>query len=151
MLKLKVNEKEYQLKFGYRVMAKTELLKDVVKMREMFSEKDDESTEEVIEKLPELIELNSKLVLAGLQKYNDEFKVDYDDNNSVKAGLEKVYDFMDDYMDDPNSMPVIDLFGEMVSELVDNGFLSKKSEALEKALTEQDATVIPMDHKKATN
>lgn len=152
MLKLKVNDSEYTLKFGYRVMAKTGLLKDVINMRNFFGTDDEENrTDEIIERMPELIELNTKLVLAGLQKYHDDFRVDYDDSNSVKEGLEKAIDFMDDYMDEPDAIPVMDLFSEMVNELVDNGFLSKKSEKLENAMIEQNATVVPMDHKKATN
>lgn len=152
MLKLKVNDSEYTLKFGYRVMAKTGLLKDVINMRNFFGTDDEENrTDEIIERMPELIELNTKLVLAGLQKYHDDFRVDYDDSNSVKEGLEKAIDFMDDYMDEPDAIPVMDLFAEMVNELVDNGFLSKKSEKLENAMIEQNATVVPMDHKKATN
>ena len=146
---LKVNGIEYRLKFGYRVLAKTELLKEVAEMQDLFSAEDNQT--EVMKNLPKLIDLNSRLVLAGLQKYNEDFKVNYDDNNSVNAVLDKVYDFMDDYMDDPESKPVIDLFGDMVGELIDNGFLSKKSLKLEQAATEQDATVIPLDHQSKKN
>ncbi len=156
MLKLKVKEKEYILKFGYRVLAKTTLLKDVVGIQTMFkdskeneqNENDDEETEKIVENLPMLIEVNSNLVLAGLQRYHEEFRVDYDNPESVKAGLEKVYDFMDDYMDEEDSIAVFDLFGMMIGELTDNGFLSKKSPQMEQAATEQDATIIPMDHQK---
>ncbi len=95
MLKLKVKEKEYILKFGYRVLAKTTLLKDVVGIQTMFkdskeneqNENDDEETEKIVENLPMLIEVNSNLVLAGLQRYHEEFRVDYDNPESVKAGL----------------------------------------------------------------
>lgn len=148
MIKLKVNGAEYNLKFGYRVLAKTGLVGRVIEMRKLFSESGETT---LVDNMPELVNLTSDLVLAGLQKFNPDYKVDYDDSNSVKEALERLYDFMDDYMDDPDTPAVIDLFSDMVEELIDNGFLSKKSLAMEKAATEQDATVIPMDHKKAEN
>jgi uncharacterized Ntn-hydrolase superfamily protein len=141
---IKVNGKEYKLKFGYRVMAKTALLQDVISMQNYFKG----GKNALMDKLSDLIELNSNLVLAGLQKYNEDFRVDYDNEESVKQGLEKVYDIMEDYMDDPESAPVIDLFSDMVEELTDNGFLSKKSLTMEEAAIAQDATIIPMDHKQ---
>lgn len=143
---LTVKGKEYNIRFGYRIMAKTELLKDISELQDIATSDADETLQ--ISKLPDVVNLNSQLVLAGLQKNHEEFRVNYDDNNSVKEGLEKVYDFMDDYMEDPESKPVIELFSDMVDELIENGFLSKKSLKMEKAATELDATVIPMDHKK---
>ena len=152
MLKLNVKGKEYILRFGYKVLAKTSLLADVVKMQDIFKvgEDPDNENDSMLENLPKVIEINSNLVLAGMQKYNDEFKVDYDDPASVKEGLEKVYDFMDDYMDEGENT-VIDLFTQMVQELTNSGFLSKKSQAMEQAAEKLDATIIPMDHQKAEN
>ncbi len=150
MIKLKVNNKEYTLKFGYRVLAKTAVLKDVVSLRNKFSVSEEDQEQAITDNIDELIKTNSNLVLAGLQKFHEEYTVDYDDEKSVKDGLEKVYDLMDDYMDDPESKAVIDLFGEMVEDLVENGFLSKMSPKMEEVATELDATVIPMDHQTAT-
>ena len=160
MLKLKAAGKEYTIKFGYRVLAKTTLVQEVIRVQNMFSEKNNENedkdeneeNERIAENLPSLISINSRLVLAGLQKcHKEEFGTDFDDQDSVSAGLEKVYDLMDDYMDEEDSLPIFDLFGTLVSELTDNGFLSKKSPEMEQAATEQDATVIPQDHLRSVN
>lgn len=157
MLKLNVKGKEYTLKFGYKTMAKSGLLKEVVDLRKLISDKkqddkDQDNSEEIAEMLPTILDLNTKLVLAALQRhYHEDFGVDYDNADSVKACIEKVYDFLDDYMDEDDSMGIMDLFQELTGELFENGFLSKKSSKLEQAATEQDATTIPMDHQRTEN
>lgn len=145
---LKVNGKEYKIKFGYRALAKSKILKQVMGMQKEIKEKENEA---VMDNISEIFELLSNLVLAGLQKYNPEFKCDYDSPSSVTENMEKIYDLLDDYMDDEESESVLDLFGELVTELIDNGFLSKKSETAEAALIQQDATVVPADHQKKQN
>ena len=73
---------------------------------------------------------------------------DYDLPSDVQTKMEAVYDLLDDYMEEEESLPIMDLFSELVEELLNNGFLSKKTEELEANLTEQNATVVPMDHLK---
>lgn len=142
---LKVNGKEYKIKFGYRALAKSKILKQVIEMQKEVQENGNES---MMDKISDIFDLLSDLVLAGLQKYNPEFKCDYDMPSSVSENMEKVYDLLDDYMDDEEGESILDLFMNLVTELIDNGFLSKKSEAVEAALIQQNATVIPTDHQK---
>lgn len=151
MITLKVKEKEYNIKFGYKSFKKSGILKEVVGMRKKLSNTVDDDDTENIESLEEVLELNSKLVLAGLQKYHEEFRADYNNPDSVQAVVAKVDDLIDDYMDEEDSMPIMDLFTALTDELFNNGFLSKKSEKLEESLTEQDATVVPIDHKQKEN
>lgn len=152
MVVLKVKGKDYKLKFGYKSFKKSGLLREVVAMQKKAGsdkENEEDNLDSNLEILEEVFELNSKLVLAALQKCNEEFRVDYDNPESIQTAIDKADDFMDDYIDEEDSMSVMDLFNTLVSELFNGGFLSKKSKALEDALTEQDATVVPTDHKQA--
>lgn len=152
MIILKVKDKEYQLKFGYKSFKKSGILREVVSMRKKLYGSDEEEKEtDGIEALEEVLELNSKLVLAALQKFHEEFRVEYGNPDSVQAIIDKVDDLMDDYMDEEDSMSIMDLFTALTEELFSNGFLSKKSEVLEDAMTEQDATIAPKDHKQKEN
>lgn len=149
MTTLKVKDKIYKIKFGYKALAKSGVLKEVVKMQSAIDKKDENDA--VVDLIADVFDILAKLVLAGLQKLNKTFLCDYDDESSVSAGIEKVYDFLDEYMEEEESLSVMDLFTKLTDELLNNGFLSKKSKELEENLEKQDATIIPMDHQKAEN
>lgn len=147
---LKIKGKEYNLKFGYKSFRKSGILKEVVTVQKKL-ENSEEGQDKDIESLEEVLNLTSKLVLAALQKNHEEFRADYENPESVRKCTDKVDDLLDNYMDEEDSLPIIDLFHSLVDELFNNGFLSKKSEKLEESLTEQDATVVPTDHKQSEN
>lgn len=159
MTTLKVKDKTYKIKFGYKALAKSGVLKEVVKMQSAIGKKDEnddvvdlkDENDDVVDLIADVFDILAKLVLAGLQKLNKTFLCDYDDESSVLAGIEKVYDFLDEYMEEEESLSVMDLFTKLTDELLNNGFLSKKSKELEENLEKQDATIIPMDHQKAEN
>lgn len=178
MFKMNVNGKEYTVKFGYFALAKSNSLLEVARVQDRIAEKkkyekekevkeenrknfpeydyDEEEGQkntENIELICEIMNIIPKLLLAGLQKFHkDEFNVDYDSPEDIKEKENEVVEFLDDYyIDDENSLEIMDLFSGLVEELFDNGFLSKKSEKLEAAMTEQNATVTPSDHKQAEN
>lgn len=158
MIKLKVKDKEYKLKFGYKSFKKSGILKEVVAMQTKARESKEESgqgqekdVENQVELLEEVLELNSKLVLIALQKHHEEFRIDYENKEEMNSLIDRVDDFMDDYMDEEDSMSIMELFNKLVDELFNNGFLSKKSEKLDAAAVAQDATVIPIDHLRSEN
>lgn len=148
MLVIKVKEKEYKIKYGYRALAKSGILKEVVGIQTRISDNGEENVTNIMDILPDVFDVLAKAVLAGLQKNNAEYKCDYDLPSDVQTKMEAVYDLLDDYMEEEESLPIMDLFSELVEELLNNGFLSKKTEELEANLTEQNATVVPMDHLK---
>lgn len=131
MLKLNVKGTEYKLKFGYKSLKNTNILKEVIQMqKKLQGAKEEEGSEEIenMEVLEEVLGTCSKLVLAALQKYHEEFRTDYKSVESVQACVEKVDDFIDDYMDEEDSMPIMELFNTLAEELFSDGFLSKKKE-----------------------
>lgn len=152
MLKIKVLNNEYKLKFGYKSFKKTKILKEVMDIRKKLytpGENDEEDTEEKgMEYLDEILDLTSKLVLAALQKYHEEFRTDYGDSDSIKKSIEKVDDLIDSYMDEEDSMSIMELFDSLVEQLFSDGFLSKKSEVPNKLKEDQEEVVIPMKEKE---
>lgn len=172
MLKIKVKDVEYKIKFGYKAIAKSNVLKDIVALRKKFSAdpkdeddkdqnenedntdqiKEEDNTEKYIEMIDEILDLTSRLLLAGLQKYHsDVFGYNPDDPKSVKNAKDIIENFIDDYIDEEDSMELMDLFTALQDELMNNGFLFGKSQKAEEAMIEQDATVAPQDHKKKQN
>lgn len=147
MFKLVVNGKEYRIKFGYKALAKSDAMKQVADISATLSGSD-EKTNAVLDKVGDILIVNAKLLLAGLQKYhNDEFGFDYDDKASFDSCLDKVFDFIDDYEDSTeDALSVMDMFERLCDELLENGFLFPKSEKMEETLTELNATVAPTDH-----
>lgn len=156
MIKLKVKDKEYKLKFGYKSFKNSGILKEVVDMQKHLRGTDNDKEEEKsetdnLEAISDVFELNSKLVLAALQKNHEEFRADYKNPDSINECVDKVDDLLDDYMEEPDSMSVMTLFEKLANELFDNGFLSEKSEKLEAALEATDATIVPTDHRPTEN
>ena len=121
MIKLSVNGKEYKLKFHFNVYCDSGLIREVSEMQKKQqqkakSAKSNSDMSENVESLQGVFELISKLTLAALQKYHEEFKVDYNKPETVTAMLDKVDEFIDDYLDEPDSMPVIDFFNALTDE-----------------------------------
>lgn len=153
MLKIKVKDTEYKIKFGYKAIAKGNILKDIVALQKKFSDQGEEdNTEKYIAMIDEVLDITSRLLLAGLQKYHsDVFGYDPDDEKSVKNAKDIIENFIDDYIDEDDSMELMELFTALQDELMDNGFLFGKSQKAEEAMIEQDATIAPQDHKKKQN
>lgn len=153
MLKIKVKDAEYKIKFGYKAIAKGNILKDIVALQKKFSDQGEEdNTEKYIAMIDEVLDITSRLLLAGLQKYHsDVFGYDPDDEKSVKNAKDIIENFIDDYIDEDDSMELMELFTALQDELMDNGFLFGKSQKAEEAMIEQDATIAPQDHKKKQN
>ena len=155
MLKLNVKGTEYKLKFGYKSLKNTNILKEVIKMQKKLQRtKGEDGREEIedMEVLEEVLGICSKLVLAALQKYHEEFRADYKSTESVQACVEKVDDLIDDYMDEEDSMPIMELFNTLAEELFSDGFLSKKKETKpEKKILEMKAEEDETETQKTEN
>lgn len=141
MFSFKVSGKEYKVRFGYGVLCKTNLIDRVVNLS---NQKDEEHA------FQNMMTTVAELLLAGLQKkHGDEFA--YETDSEKKVVLEKIYDLMDDYEDEGTEEKPQDgytLFGMLQKELMANGFLSRITSEAEEKAKEQDATVIPQDHKQ---
>lgn len=141
MFSFKVEDKEYKVRFGYRVLCKTNLIDRVVNITQ---QKDEEHA------FQNMMATVAELLLAGLQKsHRDEFG--YETDSEKEDALDKIYDMLDTYEDESteeNPQDGYTMFEKLQEELMKNGFLSKITESSTKAAETQDATKIPQDHKQ---
>ena len=137
---LNVGKKKYTIKFGYKAVAKSGIIKKALAI-ENIADKDDYG--EMIETMLSVV---ADMVLAGLQKTESSYSVDYDNKEDVRNKTEKVFDLLDDYIAQEEALTIPELFQELMSEMFDAGFFGKKSERMEQIAQETDATIIPMDH-----
>lgn len=137
---LNVGKKKYTIKFGYKAVAKSGIIKKALDIENIA---DNEDYGEMIETMLSVV---ADMVLAGLQKTESNFSVDYDNKDDVRGKTERVFDLLDDYIAQDDSLSIPELFQELMSEMFDAGFFGKKSERMEQIAQETDATIIPMDH-----
>lgn len=151
MLTLKVKDKEYKLKFGYKSFKKTKILSEAVAMQSRLESLDSKKKKKGdllsdVELIEDILQLVSKLVLAALQKFHAEFRVDHRDPESVRKSEDMADDLIDDYMDEEGAMDVMTLFGVLFQELFNEGFLPKNGEnpeqITETAETAEDKTAM---------
>lgn len=137
---LNVGKKKYTIKYGYKAVAKSGIIKKSLAI-ENIADSDDYA--EMIETMLGVV---ADMVLAGLQKTEPSLSVNYDDKDDVRDKTEKIYNLLDDYLatDDAKSVP--ELYQDLTMELFEAGFFGKKSEKMEQIAQNVDATIIPMDH-----
>ena len=137
MFSFKVGDKEYKVKYGYGVLCNSDLIDKVTSIGQ-----ENNGFKGAMKTVAELI-------LAGLQKcHKDEFG--YETESEEETALAKVYDLMDEYEEESteeNPQSGYTLFEKCNDELMKNGFLSQMRKNAEENAKEQDATVIPQDHK----
>ena len=136
MFSFKVGDKEYKVKYGYGVLCNSDLIDKVTSIGS------DNSFKGAMKTVAELI-------LTGLQKFHKE-EFGYAAESEKEAALGKVYDLLDEYEEEStedNPQNGYTLFEKCNEELMKNGFLSQMRKNAEESAKEQDATVIPQDHK----
>ena len=141
MFTFKANNTEYKIKFGYRVLCKTNLIDRVANI----SKRTDNE-----HPFQDMISTVAELLLAGLQKnHYDQFG--YESEEEKSAAMEKVYNLLDSYEEegtDENPQDGYIMFDKLQNELMSNGFLSHLQEQTATVLENQNATKIPQDHKQ---
>lgn len=136
MLTIKINDKEYTIKFGYEPTLKSRLLSRVAKMTVNMKQ----DAEENLEQIENMLLFVPEMVLVGLQKFHsDEFGYNLDTNDGYEEAKNKVFSLVGDYVD-TGDVDITDFFTELQEELTDNGFLKKMFEKeVEKAQANSDS------------
>lgn len=142
MLTIKVNNKDYTIKFGYEPTLKSRLLSRVAKMTVNMKQ----DAEENLEQIENMLLFVPEMVLVGLQKFHsDEFGYNLDTNDGYEEAKNKAFSLVGDYVD-TGDVDITDFFTELEEELTSNGFLKKMFEReVEKAQAISD------NKKKAEN
>ena len=146
MYVFKVNDKEYRVRFGYGVLAKSDLIDRVINATAPAADKDPADA------IKDMVGLTAELLLAGLQKkHSDEFG--YETDSERATAFAAVCDLIDDYEDEATEEEVergehngFTLFNDLQEELAKNGFLAQLTSAMSQTMTEENSTVVPMDH-----
>lgn len=136
MMKIKVNEKEYTIKFGYEPTLKSRLLSRVAKMSVSMKE----NAQDNMEQIENMLLFIPEMVLVGLQKFHaDEFGYNLDTNDGYEEAKNKAFSLVGDYVD-TGDVDITDFFTELQEELTANGFLKKMFEKeVEKAQANSDS------------
>lgn len=123
MTKIKLGEKELNIKFGYEATYKSGIIAQIVQLDQI---------EDGIEQVNAVLMLLPELILVGAQKFHkEELGYNPDNEGEKEQQLGKVYAMLDDYFDGEDA-DVQALYNALLEELLENGFLSKLLEAEQK-------------------
>lgn len=119
-MKLKIGEKELNVKFGYEATLKTRLLSRMAKMAvEMQNAEDD------LEKIEDMLLFIPEALVIGLQKeHSDEFGFNLDTKEGYEEKKNKVFELVSELVDS-GEVDCFDLYTDIEQELTKNGFLKK--------------------------
>ena len=122
-MKLKIGEKELNVKFGYEATLKTRLLSRMAKMAvEM------QNAEGSLEKIEDMLLFIPEALVIGLQKeHSDEFGFDLDTKEGYEEKKNKVFELVSELVDS-GEVVCLELFTDIEQELTKNGFLKKMFE-----------------------
>lgn len=128
MTKIKLGEKELNIKFGYEATLKSGIIAKIVQLDQI--EGGVENVNAVLMLLPELI-------LVGTQKFHEK-ELGYDPNNEEQKEkqMKKVFSMLDDYFDQEDADGNM-LYESLLTEMLANGFLSKMLNQERKKVTKR--------------
>ena len=134
-MKLKVNEKEYTIKFKFRAMYDSEFITEMFNTFNDMDSKDDNNNFEFI---AQLAPKTTNMLLVGLQEeHSDEFKTFDDAMNLIKNYFSENEDNQD--------VNMLGLYTQLINTMSEDGFL----EQIGLGEIKKQAKV-PQDHKKKT-
>lgn len=128
---IKIKNKEYKIKFGYKPTLKERIISKVVRFSNITNENDLEKIEDLLLFLPELI-------LVGLQVNHEDFRYNIDTGEGKEKQLEKSFNLIEDYLEEDNA-DILDLFVRLQEALTEDSFLS--------ALFQKEQSSVKMQNK----
>lgn len=138
MYNLKIGEKEFYIKFGYKPTLKSGIITKMIQHEDSEGKKIS-SAEDLMLFIPEVL-------LVGLQRnHKDEFGYNYDTNERKKESLDKVFDLMDEYFDNEDAN-LTKLYADLQQEMFTESFLKslfQDESPKEEASVEQEEKTAP--------
>jgi hypothetical protein len=123
---LKIRDKEYDIKYGYRPTLKSNLLSELFKQA---THSDNEQTD--FSTVEEMLLYVPKELLVGLQvNHKDEFGYNYDTNEGYEEKLAKAEELVSIFCDEQDG-DIIDLKNQLETEMMSNGFLKSLFEKMQ--------------------
>lgn len=133
-MKLRIGEKELNIKFGYKPTLKERLISKIVKM----SRTDGEDENESMEKMEDLLLFLPEILLIGLQVHHEDFRYDYDTKEGKEEQLNKAFDLIDEYSTQDGA-DLMQLFNDLQEEMRNDSFLASLFQKEEKAEETEEA------------
>lgn len=134
-MKLKVNEKEYTIKFKFRAMYDSEFITEMFNTFNDMDSKDDNNNFEFI---AQLAPKTTNMLLVGLQEeHSDEFKTFDDAMNLIKNYFSENEDNQD--------VNMLGLYTQLINTMSEDGFLERIG-----LVDKKKQVKTPQDHKKKT-
>lgn len=133
-MKLKIGEKEYSIKFGYKPTLKERIVSRIVRTARTDSEDEIES----MERIEDLLLFLPEILLVGLQVHHKEFRYNYDTKEGKEEQLEKAFDLVDEYASSEGA-DLMKLFDDLQSAMKEDSFLASLFQKEEKAAEAEEA------------
>lgn len=132
-MKLKIGEREFNIKFGYKPTLKSRIISKLVQMSATAKTDGDAD----MEKIEDMLLFLPELLLVGLQVCHEEFRYDYDTGEGRDEQLDKAFALTGEYMDSEDA-DIMVFFNQLQEALLQDSFLKglfqkeqKKQEAAE--------------------
>lgn len=128
MTKIKLGEKELNIKFGYEATLKSGIIAKIVQLDQI---------EDGVENVNAVLMLLPELILVGAQKFHEkEFGYDPNNEEQKEKQMKKVFSMLDDYFDQEDADGNM-LYESLLTEMLANGFLSKMLNQERKKVTKR--------------
>ena len=128
MTKIKLGEKELNIKFGYEATLKSGIIARIVQLDQI---------EDGVENVNAVLMLLPELILVGAQKFHEkEFGYDPNNEEQKEKQMKKVFSMLDDYFDQEDADGNM-LYESLLTEMLANGFLSKMLNQERKKVTKR--------------
>lgn len=118
-MKLKIGEKELNIKFGYKPTLKERIISRIIKTS---TRQDDDETENM-ERIEDLLLLLPEVLLVGLQVYHEEYRYNYDTKEGKQEQLDKAFNLIDEYAMRKEA-DLMKLFNDLQEEMKNDSFLA---------------------------
>lgn len=142
-MKLKIGEKELNIKFGYKPTLKERLISRIVKLTDEDNEGKEKDTADVMVGIEDILLFLPEILLIGLQVHHEEYRYDYDTKEGKEEQLSKVFDLIDEYSMEKDA-DLMKLFEDLQNEMQNDSFLAglfrkeQKAEQAEKAVQKKN-------------
>jgi hypothetical protein len=128
MTKIKLGEKELNIKFGYEATLKSGIIAKIVQLDQI---------EDGVKTVNAVLMLLPELILVGVQKFHEkEFGYDPNNEEQKEKQMKKVFSMLDDYFDQEDADGNM-LYESLLTEMLANGFLSKMLNQERKKVTKR--------------
>lgn len=145
-MKLKIGEKELNIKFGYKPTLKEHLVSRIVRM----SSTNGKNEIENVEKMEDLLLFLPEILLVGLQVHHKDFRYNYDTKEDKEKQLNKAFDLIDEYSTQDGA-DLMQLFNDLQTEMKEDSFLARLFQKEEKAAEAEEAVQAKLEVVQSEN